>query len=306
MQKEKKTAVKKTDVKADVKSSETVKTFRKSINDTSAFNHVDKAYKKLVISHFEKGDELSQKILAKWYDGSKVNEFGMDGAYNKDVACHYHAGQEKIFIDFTKDLQGSRFFSPASTLFHEIGHMIDHSAGNKLVPNRTKIINGVVHEYYETGKNFSTHSNYASDFLDSIGEDLNKLLRATNKEARKNLEEKNSPAVYFAKEYPDSDIHKESLRQELDFEMQDIFSERFSTHKSNAISDALSGHTLNLFGGICGHSTDYWLQGKDRLLPMEVFANFFQGMFYPEADEENKKYMPSSYNVFRKMVEELV
>lgn len=82
----------------------------------------------------------------------------------------------------------------------------------------------------------------------------------------------------------------------------DIRRELFADVSSDGLQDTISGLSLNKNRVIYGHGNEYWESGRSPWTNVccETYAHMFASLFNPKAAKYYEKYMPESYNYFKK------
>lgn len=183
-------------------------------------------------------------------------------------AAHYNPADQVINMDFDDDLNNPR--GAGATYFHEHGHFVDNMAAIDKLGKQT----------YDGISHIAIGSIGARDFYKAILSDVQKYLEQYVK---------------------DKNVSWAQAQKEI--------KQRFSQTDSalySAISDIYGGATGNQLRGDYGHSSKYWKQ-LPNALEKEAFAHMFEASFDSTGKRLDliKEYLPSAYEVFRKILEEI-
>ena len=183
-------------------------------------------------------------------------------------ANYYSPREGAVHINLLQDKAGGNDRPQYSSLFHELGHLIDDKAG---------IVNVSVS---------------ATDLHDSLVSEVNSYIAST-------LDRLKSEALE-AGQNP-KEIKKLDAQKAVEREI----STQLPMKSKLVVSDIFGGVTKNKVNDGWGHSTSYWRSDKN-LLSMEFFAQTFSdSITNPEAIEITKRYFPESYKIFERIISEI-
>lgn len=189
-----------------------------------------------------------------------------DGAYK--AGAHYNPVEKAIFMDLNAELDNPR--GNGATFFHEVGHYVDNMAAIKLTGKQT----------YDGVSHIPIGSVAAGVFKKAIMQDVDAYLKNYARENRLSLRE--------AQERISADLGQGDG----------------GLH--SAVSDLYGGATSGQIQGKYGHRKDYWRQ-LPNALEKEAFAHMFEASFDPAGKRAAliKEYLPSAFQVFYKILEEI-
>ena len=180
---------------------------------------------------------------------------------------YYSPSEGAVHINLSQDKTSNNGRPQYSSLFHELGHLID---------DKTGIVNASVS---------------ATDLHDSLVSEVNSYIVST-------LDRLKSEALASGqnpKEIKKADAYKAVAREIT----------QLPKHSKMAVSDIFGGVTKNKVDDGWGHSTSYWRWNKN-LVSMEFFAQTFSdSITNPEAIEITKRYFPESYKIFERIISEI-
>ena len=189
--------------------------------------------------------------------------------------AHYATADKGVRLNYFKDtVDNPRQYgiAPHCTLFHELGHLIDHFMGRQVYFHS---------EYFKGWKFGYTLRQEAEDYINAT---LNRLKREALAAGKSAKSIKKADAYDF--------IEKEITSME---------------HRQKAdVSDIWEGATNGKVSDGWGHGKKYW-KADSYNLTREAFAEMFCAVINkPESLLQIKRYFPESYKVFEEMIEEFV
>jgi hypothetical protein len=265
-------------------------------------DHYDAMHKLVVGSP----DQNASAVWKKYESGIKVADPNYKG--------HPHCRGDTLYMNGAKDAKGNSFEKPYQVTFHESGHAID-SLARKTVTDNSNIFARHYSSAYKDGL-----------FPQTIKDEVADMVKARDKELKAAFKEHAGDVEWFHKNgfiedwyyrmYEKGTYKAEQIlpKYRKAFAYSSIQKEVKAAGSKYAISDLsdiLEGATGAKIQCGFGHGATYW---KDRTynglpdgLATEAFAEMMDSTFAnPESLEMIKKYLPKSYGVFQKMLDNLL
>jgi hypothetical protein len=218
---------------------------------------------KAITSKVRAAPENVRIVWNRFEDKMKILDTNLDTA--KEPA-HYSHMKRGIRLNTQKDKTDMRQ-KPYKTIFHELGHLIDHFAGRNIF---------FASRYFQSGAFADTIRKEAKDYATAV---------------KVKLQMDGMKQGINPKHYRIADAYDEISR-----ELRGI-----TGTEQREVSDIWDGATKGKASGRYGHKKKYW--DDEDSLPTEAFAHMFCATIQnPEALKNIQKYFPNSYAVFLDMM----
>ncbi|MDP0489312.1 MAG: hypothetical protein Q7K36_07315, partial [Fusobacterium sp. JB020] len=297
--------------KAEQISNKPIKINKKSNNVKRNYDSI--LAKKIGSEHYDKVHDIidkcpNEKLKRVWEKYEKDINIGKT---NYTGTPHYSPMKENINFNLNLDAKGNKSSTKYQTLFHESGHAID----SRIAKDKKSIV-----------RKYVGYSNGYKDgiFPDTLEKEINGILLRYENEILKEMEDHITDYKWLAdRKYMDYFDYQKWVNKGIK-PRKPRYKKRFAYNKLRIelkqipidevgnISDIIDGATYGKVNANIGHGTSYWNKHKDFLtdrnngLGKEAFAEMFDATFVNEKNLNMiKKYVPKSYEIFLKMIEEI-
>jgi len=182
---------------------------------------------------------------------------------------YYKPSKRGIYINISEDKNNSYNIPQYRTIFHELGHLIDNASGRNFM-------------YY-----ISQTSKY--DLYNTLKSEVNSYVNSTLIKLKRDAVASGKSAANIKK----SDAYLK-IQHELC---------KTPVRLTSGVSDVFNGATLGKIKNTWIHPSKYWKDDPEKVT-LEFFAETFSSSIVnPDAIELVKKYLPQSYEIFDKIIQ---
>lgn len=245
--------------------------------------------------------ELMQRLFDKMQDDIKIGNTAERG-----YTAYYSPISKDINFNLEECLNPTRLDeNPLQVFFHEGGHNIDYKLNERIngLPNTPFSYS------YNKGEFYKTIEQEVQELVDAKAPIIKEMVKNKDYDALVNIGAITpSDAMFFKGDITlpfgaksELKYRKAQAYRALEYEIRQL-----NDKQRGRISDILEGATKGKVKGGYGHGNSYWNNGKDTLAT-EAFAEMIDStVCNPESLETIKYYLPKSYEVFEKMINEVL